>query len=287
MRHKYVAAILAAGTIFLFGTFIVASRSGAVPAGTIDGLNINGVIQGTNPAAVIPNTPQPVRPTAVDVPYTKITTSETNTQTQREPAVNDGFSWDSFITMLTHDSPRNKTPGTNDAISDAYAFIPSGLMSIEQPQKLATLSDSQKALYEWGTAAGSVILTYENLHPDQPATLTNFMQDRENKGKIAAMKKLGADLAEVGDSIDNLGLIPPQMSMAAPALADAYREIGRNLAAVPDAKSDNAIVDAILKYNASAEAFAQKYVNVVLIFQANGIKFTQDEPGGVFMFPSN
>ena len=288
MRHKYVAALLAAGTIFFVGTIIVINKSAATPAGSTDGLNINGVIQGTNPAAVIPGTPTPVRPTGVDVPYTNITPSENNTPTQQEQQnQSDGFDWSSFVTTLSHKSAQTKTPGTNDAISDAYAFVPSGLISTEQPQSLNTLSDSQKALYGWGTDAGSIILTYEGLHPDQPAVLTNHMQDRENPSKINAMKKLGADLKAVGDSIENLGEAPPQLKIPAAALAAAYREIGSNLAAIPDAKGDDALVDAILFYNKSAEAFVQKFVNIVLIFQANGVKFTQDEPGGVFMFPGN
>jgi hypothetical protein len=152
-------------------------------------------------------------------------------------------------------------------------------------QPLNKMNASQQKLYGWGSDAGSVILSYENLHPNQVAILTNFIQDREDAGKIAAMKQLGADLQGVGNSLETI-LPPPQMSAAAPALANAYREIGRNLAAIPDAKGDEALVKAILFYNKSAEDFVQKYVNVVLIFQANDVKFTQDEPGGVFMFPS-
>jgi hypothetical protein len=148
------------------------------------------------------------------------------------------------------------------------------------------MSDSQKALYGWGTDAGNIILSYENEHPNQPQILTDQMQDRQNPVKIAALKKLGSDLVVTGDAIDAIGTPPPQLSTAGPALAAAYREIGHNLALIPDAGGDDATVKAILAYNKSAEAFAKKYVQVVLVFQANDVKFTQNEPGSVFMFPS-
>jgi hypothetical protein len=76
------------------------------------------------------------------------------------------------------------------------------------------------------------------------------------------------------------------MKTAAPALADAYRDIGHKLSAIPDAAGDSATVQAIMTYDKSADAFVGKFVNVVTILQANGIKYAQSEPGGVFMMPS-
>lgn len=165
--------------------------------------------------------------------------------------------------------------------------MPSNLLSLPAQEPVAAMTDSQKALYAWGSDVGSIIQAYENAHPNQAATLTDHMQDRDNPTKIAAMKQLGADLKNVASSMDNIGTAPPQMVSAGQALTAAYRDIGEKLAAVPDAKGDEAIVKAILTYNSAAEDFARKFVSVVLIFQANGVKFAQNEPGSVFMFPGN
>jgi hypothetical protein len=286
LRHRYIAALVAAGTLFMIGTFVVVSRSAVSPGAGYGGITINGVIQASDPAAIIPTAPAPVRPTAVDVPYTKITTQPNPSPPQ--PPQSDYFDWDSFVSALSRPpAVPAKTDTGESSISDAYAFVPKGLISIEDMQPLNTMSASQKLLYGWGSDVGSAILTYENANPNQPAILTDFAQDRESPGKIAAMKRLGADLQAVGNSIETIGDTPPQMTTAGPALANAYREIGRNLALIPDAKGDEAFVQAILTYNKSAEDFVQKYVAVALIFQANDVKFTQDEPGGVFMFPGN
>jgi len=279
-----------AGILIFIGTLVVLNRAGISPVGGTSGLDINGVIQNTNSASPIPVAPPPVRPTAVNVPLTKLTGNSSPASTPPPSPPSETFDWSSFITALTHPSTQTSNAsgnGQNTGISDAYSFIPSGLVSPQEPKSTFTMSDSQKALYGWGQDAGSVIKGYEDSHPNQPAILTDYMQDRQSTSKIAAMKQLGADLQGVGDSIDGVGSAPPQMSTAGPALADAYREIGRNLAAIPDVQGDNATVQAILTYDKSAEAFAKKYVNVVLIFQANDVAYTQNEPGGVFMFPAS
>lgn len=287
-RHRYAAALSSTILLIAIGYVTVINRSAIGPTSGAGSININGVIQNTDPGALIPTTPTPTRPNTVDVPYTKIVPVENQPVIKQSSATTD-FDWNSFIDSLSAGASQiAKSNTTNDAgISDAYAFIPSGLFSPPQQEPVAALTDSQKALYSWGSDVGSIIQSYENSHPNQAAILTDHMQDRDNPAKIAAMKQLGADLKNVANSIDNIGEAPPQMSTAGPALSAAYRDIGTKLAAVPDAQGDEAIVKAILTYNSAAESFAQKYVSVVLVFQANGVKFTQDEPGGVFMFPGN
>lgn len=286
-RHRYVTALVIAGTIFAIGVIVVLNRAGISEVGNANGLDINGVLQASNNAEPIPGAPPPVRPAGVNVPYTDIHAPAKNTPAQNpQPTSDNSFNWSSFVASLSH-PPKQNTGTQSTSTSEAYSFFPSGLISPALQEPLTSMTASQKALYGWGEDAGGVILGYEQEHQNQPQILTDHMQDRQNPAKIAAVKKLGTDLQAVGDAIDGVGDIPPQMSTAGPALANAYREIGRNLAAIPDAKGDDATVKAILLYNKSAEAFVKKYVQVVLIFQANDVKFTQSEPGGVFMFPSS
>jgi hypothetical protein len=287
-RHQYIWALLGAGTLFLVGTIVVIQHAGVTTAGGGGAINIIGYIQPTNTALPLPVTPQPVRPTGINVPIKNNISTSTKTtdtsQTQTQP--DSPFDWKSFVAILTHAPKPGATSTGSGAISDVYSFIPSGLISLPEPQSTITMPASQKPLYSWGQDAGTAIQSFEESHPNQPQVLTDFINDRQSASKIAAMKQLGADLSGVGDLISTIDPVPSQMNTAGPALANAYHEIGRNLAAIPDAKGDDATVKAILTYDKSAEAFVQKFVNVVNIFQANGVKYSQDEPGGVFMFPN-
>jgi hypothetical protein len=288
-RPRYVAALIASGIVFAIGTALVMNRSGITQTGNSNGFYISGVLQGNESALPLYyNTPQPVRPSGVDVPISSSYGRPATTATPvKSEAVSDVFDWNSFIASLTHFSNQaSKTDPGEDSLADAYAFIPSGLISPPKQKSSEEMSETQKAIYGWGQDAGNSILSYEQQHPNQPQILTDFIQDRENPLKIAEMKRLGADLIAVGDHIAEIGTVPGQLKTASTELASAYREIGANLSKIPDAKGDEALVEAILKYNGSAEAFVGKFVNVVLIFQAHDVKFTQNEAGGVFMFPS-
>jgi hypothetical protein len=289
-RHRYFAALFSAAFLVFVGFVIVQNRSAVGPSSS-NSIDVNGVIQADNPAAPIPSTAAPARPAAVDVPYTKVTQPDNPNATAANVPQNDGFDWNSFIASLSNAATQMATGATSsepdNGISDAYAFVPSGLISPPTEKPLNSLTPSQRDLYGWGTDVGSVIQSYESAHPNQVAILTDYMQDRQNPDKIAAMKQLGADLEGVGDSINNVNNPPPQMATAGAGLAAAYKDIGQKLAIIPDAKGDDATVKAILTYDSAAEAFVQKYVAVALVFQANGVTFSQDTPGGVFMFPGN
>jgi len=287
-RNRYISGLFAAGALVLIGAALVINRSGTASTGNPYGLNISGVIQSGGSALPTPVAPPPQKPGGVNAPYVNVKATSTATTTQvTQPAQDSSFfDWNSFVAALSHPPKASAATSSDTGISEAYSFIPTGLFSPPSPQTSMDMTDSQKALHGWGQSAGEIILAFESSHTNQPATLTDFIQDRQNASKIASMKQLGADLTSVGDSIAAIDPLPPQMQTAGPGLADAYREIGRNLAAIPDAKGDDATVKAILTYDKSAEAFIQKYVNVVNILATNGIKYTQDEPGGVFMFPS-
>jgi len=286
-RHHYTSALVVAGVLFVIGGIIVVNRSGTSYTGNPNALNIDGVIQGTGSAQPIPAAPPPQKPVAVDVPYTNVTAPANTTSTETpKPTPDTTFDWNSFITALSHPSAQTGGTSQNNGLSEAYSFIPTGLFSPPKPQSALDMPDSEKPLYAWGQSAGEAILSFEDSHPNQPQILTDFIQDRQNPTKINAMKQLGADLSMVGDNILNIDSVP-QMATAGKGLANAYHEIGQKLAAIPDAKGDEATAQAILTYDKSADAFVQKFVNVVNILQANGVKYAQNEPGAVFMFPSS
>jgi hypothetical protein len=290
-RTRYISASIGAVILVVFGAIIVINRAGDSPINTNGGLNIKGVIVGDGPTLPISVSPSPTQPSGgVNVPYTHVKATTTPSPSPVSPnQVNNisGFDWNTFVATLSHHTGGSATTSSSGpTIADAYAFIPTGLFSPSQPKSAQDIPDNEKDLYGWGQSAGGAIQSFEESHPNQSQILTDFIQDRQNPAKIAAMKKLGGDLIAVGDDIAQIDPTPSQLKTAAPALAAAYRDIGQKLAAIPDAAGDSATVQAILTYDKSAEAFVGKFVTVVTIINANGIKYAQSEPGGAFMMPS-
>lgn len=180
-------------------------------------------------------------------------------------------------------SPVSKDPNLNTTdVSGAYEFIPQGMISLPDTSNHDT--PAQEELRNFGNDVGSVVQSFELSNPDQPSILKNFMEDRDNPEKIAGMKRLGAQLRDVGTQIAQLDPIPAQMKPSLLDLSAHYQEIGKLLAAVPDAKGNDNLYEAIVTYDQAAERFVTSLVNFALLFPAAGIKFSQDEPGSVFMF---
>lgn len=190
---------------------------------------------------------------------------------------------DSLLSLISKPS-RTKNQSTKPASADAYAYVPSGLISIASAGQ-SDMTPTQQALYEYGNQVGSDIQGFELSHSNQPQILTDFADDRTNPDKIAAMKRLGSDLSALGDLIDSTDPVPTQMTNAQAALAASYREIGTKLGKIPDAnQTDATLVNAMEVYDASADKFARNFVSFAQLFPAYGVKFSNSDGGSVFMF---
>src|SRR6185436_293727 len=134
-----------AGALIVLGTLVVFSRSSR-PSSTEPiawggaGALVNSSF---NPGA---GTSQDFVGVMQQAPYTYVlptpqgTAEETGTE-------NDGFDFDAFISLLSKGSAK-PAPGTQDSsVSNAYAFIPSGLVSVAEPKSRTPL---QLSLYNYG-----------------------------------------------------------------------------------------------------------------------------------------
>ena len=186
-----------------------------------------------------------------------------------------------FQKILTK-TPAKGTGQTTTDVSSAYEFIPTGMISL--PDTSPHDTPVQAALRSYGNDVGSIIQSYEQSNPDQVAVLKNFMEDRGDPDKISAMKRLGSEMKNVGTLIAQTDPVPTQMKVSNADLAAHYDEIGKLLAAIPAAKGNDGLYDAIVTYDQAAERFVGSFVNFALLFQANGVIFTQEDAGSVFMF---
>lgn len=283
--HPYSSALSAAFLLLVAGGFLVMKKSSA-PA-----LSTNAVAWGGAGAVLNPSvTPTPsatsgtlpiTQQTEGAPPYTYILPAPQTTNTdQAQPA--DGFDFDAFISLLTQ-QPASNAAGAQDssAAGNAYAFIPTGLVSNVTP---ATRTKVQQALYEYGNEIGSLIQSFELEHPNESQVVMDQAQDRNDAGKAATVQALGKALSALGDSILLIDNVPSQMVSGHQALAKSYQDLGQKLVLVPGAQGDTAFITAVKTYNSSADSFVKNYVSLADLFAAYGVVFSPGDAGSVFTF---
>jgi hypothetical protein len=287
-NHAYISSAVAAMGLLMVGGFIVVNNSAVSPRNEGDTWGSGAVVTPIH----TPEAPSETRVTpqmsdpALGAPISPFALGKEGKEGAENAVDNPALNWDSIKDALSPKTSTPQPPATDSSLLDqAYSYIPTGLTAPASPSK--PLSDADRALYAYGNNAGSVVKSYEAAYPNQASILTDHIQDRYGPSKIAAMKQMANDLIKVGDELDSIPTTPPEIGLSGKNLANAYRDIGKNLARIPDAKNDKEFLSAVHVYNSSAESFVQKYVNLVLVFQANGIRFSLDEPGSVFMFPAN
>ena len=196
------------------------------------------------------------------------------------------FNFDSFISMLSNENATGTTK-VQGSTNNAYAFIPTGLISALVPKQRTAL---QQKLYDYGNNVGSFVQSFEQDHPNEAQVLWDQAQDRTNPDKAASLVALAHALTALGDNLSQMNAspdddqVPTQMTAAHNALAQSYHDLGTELALVPGAQGDSAFVAAVEAYDTTAEMFTQKYVALANLFVAYGVTFSPQDPGVVFTF---
>ncbi len=282
--HPYSAGLGGIGLLVVAGTFFVITKASLAPAapdtmaggaGTISNAPYapNGAVQQQSNVGIM----QQVQTGA---PYTyTVPTPQQNVDTG--DAVDAGFDFNAFVSMLSAPSTSGSPQKTTPAAGSAYTFLPGGLVSVEAPKTRTVL---QKHLYDYGNDVGSFIQSFEQENPNESRILTDQAQDRADAGKAAALQSLAQGLSALGDNLLTIDEVPSQMTAAHTALANSYKNIGEKLALVPDAQSTADFVAAVKTYDATADVFVKNYVAFANLFVAYGVTFSSGDPGSVFTF---
>lgn len=265
----------------MIGTIFVQQRVAPRPHDTLTVWGGNGAPL-LNPTSYNPNAalqdlePQIGESTAqpVYIPPTK--------QDENTGEATSAFDIEAFIAQLTKPARTSATSSTSADVSYAYSFIPSGLIATSAPVRKRT--KEQQALYDYGNEIGSYIQTYEDTHRNAPIILRDQVADRTNSEKASRVKAVAAALREVGSALAAMETIPSSVKGMHTELAASYTDLGTKLALVPDAQADQALLNAINAYNASADRFASVYVALATYFSTSGVVFSSQDPGSVFTF---
>lgn len=282
--HLYLASLLGALLVIVFGILVIANRSGVDPEraelrawGGV-GSNLfdpTGVRTALQPQSEPDNLYSEVKS---GPPFYYAPSSELPiVRTQGE----DDFDFDAFIALLSAPTGSSGEGSAGETGLDIYSFIPQGLISTSTPQKKMTAL--QRALYDYGNEAGSHIQSHEEENRYAPQVLKDQFEDREDPAKNAALSALAGSLEDLGERLAAMSP-PSEVRAAHQKVAASYRALGAKLALVPDARTDAAVLDAILAYNAEAETYVQNYVALATLLSAHGVTFSPDDPGSVFTF---
>lgn len=194
----------------------------------------------------------------------------------------DELNLDSLLSLLSSAGNPTSEPLSEETSLDAYAFIPSGLIS--SGSKAEPRTPIQQDLYNYGNEVGSTIQSFESLFRNSPQILKDQFEDRQNAAKNEALLSLAQGLAGVGISLERMENVPEPVRTAHGKVAASYRALGEKLAEVPKARTEQAILDAMLSYNTSVEAYIKNYVSLATIISAYDVKFAPEDPGSVFVF---
>jgi len=285
--HPYAATLAIAVVLVVIGLIVVASRlpmtlssstqtwSGQVPvflypSGTSQG-------QSLTPEQIAQMVIQSQSGQNVPLP---VLTPATSTGSASSSG---SFDYVALLEQLTaNSSVKTTSAATSSIISQAYQFIPQGLIAGSAVQK--TMSAQQQALYLYGNDVGGEIQSFETLHTNEAQVLKDQAEDRTDPVKAAALVSLGEALASVGTYMQGMQNVPTSVTSLHSALAGSYEEIGAKLQLVAKAQSDADFVQAAENYDSAANIFVHNYAALAQYFSAQGVVFSQQDPGSVFSF---
>lgn len=232
------------------------------------------------PAAEDAQTPNPAIPqasgiagdySAIEIRRTVDTTSSTLPN-----------EWESLLKQLV--GPNDTTRASEAIQTDAYSFIPQGLISVTETA--TTRTAEQEDLYAYGNQVGVLISTFEDSHANMISILKDAYTDRNNAAKRSAAERIGTDYETLGKELAALSDIPKSVQPMHIAIAQSYQDAGKKMVAKLRTQTDDEFLIAMNAYNESALQFTRNFVTLATYLSAQGVRFSESDPGKVFTFTS-
>ncbi len=286
--HPYRTGIISIVVLILIGVSVISSRTPVDPSGdtgkwTTGTVPLDPIGYGGLPAARGNQDTAIIREQLKSAaPYSYVP------QIPFDPLADDGGNESALsladlalslgITASGSDSANTESNG----LIDAYAFIPQGLISVETPSM--KLSDSQRRVYDYGNRLGAEIQSFEDLWPNAIPLLRDAAEDRNNEEKQARVRAYAQALEQLGSAILSITDVPSNTASKHKKLAESYRAIGKKLALMADARTDQEVLDAMNTYNKEMDVFTEHYIAMATHFVALGVTFKPEDPGSSFSF---
>jgi hypothetical protein len=290
--HTYASALAVASIVVILGGILVVSRSGTPTPTGVSAWNGNAAALGPTTPAV-----QPADQAGSSALANQNYATQTLPYAQNAPVMDsqgtvemsngNTYDFNALAAELSNPalkSAANTTTTTGTSAINAWDYIPSGLISIQNAS--SGRSPVQQSLYQYGNEVGSLIMGYDAAHTDQSQILSNANNDRQNAAKQAAVERIGQDLETVGQGIAEITDAPATAQADNDALSKSYIDVGEKLVAVGKAEplQDPALVAAIKTYDTAVNSFNETYVALANLFSSYSVNFSSGDPGSVFTF---
>ena len=290
--HPYLFALGVAAALVVIGAFVVVNRSPTTLSSSTltwqGGVPPSAYQTGTSSQSSL--TPEQIAQEVIqgqsgeNVALSTLSPATSSSDT----SISGSFDYVALLAQISANSSGKNSSGPPPAggspsiISQAYQFIPQGLIaSTVQPKKMTA---SQQALYLYGNEVGGEIQSFETLHTNEAQILKDQAEDRTDPVKAAAVVNLGQELAAIGVFMQGMQDVPSSVAALHSALAQSYEDIGAKLQLVAQANSDTAFVQAVENYDSTTNTFVHNYATLAQYFSAQGILFSSQDPGNVFTF---
>ena len=166
-------------------------------------------------------------------------------------------------------------------VPDTEVFWNGEYTSTQQPLPEKSETQTQIELRAYGNALATLITTFNQSQGDQSQILDTFIN---NRTQTTPLKQLTDNYKDLGKDIEEL-VAPGQLSRAHLGLIDAYISVGELLWELTLAGTDDVqLMERMLTYNKSSEEVAKHHISLITLFKANGVIFSDNEPGRVFSF---
>ena len=193
---------------------------------------------------------------------------------------------DDFAKLLAQlTQPKTQAGTSAETTPSAYAYIPSGLITVDSTTRSRSSGDDE--LYTYGNAVGNYIQSFESMNSNAAQILKDQAEERTNADKTDAVRRMGVAYAELGRDLNIIDPIPASAKSLHSAYATSYRIIGTNLTKIATAANDKDYIDAITTYNDSVDGLTKRFLALVTFFAAHNITFSSSDPGSIFMFNSS
>jgi len=286
--HPYLFAIGVAGALVVIGALVVVNRSPeTLSPSTLTwqgGVPLSVYQSGTSTQSSL--TPEQIAEEVIEGQSGSFALPSLSPATSSPDTSNSGsINYVTLLAQLSASSSAKTSSGTSSSssiLSQAYQFIPQGLIATSlQPKKMTA---SQQELYLYGNVVGGEIQSFETLHTNQAQILKDQAEDRTNPVKAAALVNLGQDLASIGVFMQGMQDVPTSVGALHSALVQSYEDIGAKLQLIAKTQTDATFVQAVENYDTSVNTFIHNYATLAEYFSAQGVVFSSQDPGNVFTF---
>ena len=287
MRHAVLLTVITALILSAVGLYFVQRQRAVVPTGggaswnTVGGYvdsDVTPVEKTVQPP--LPEVDTQTGPETLTIPKPKTVAT---TSAKVTPAKNDGaFDYNVLLARLHHEPatvPAAQAAKTYEDLTGAFTFVPS---KQNVTQKIRT--KEQESLFIYGNEIGRRIQGFAAVNPNMAQTVVNQATHRDNPSYGAAVRELGTRYAALGENILSIEDVPTSAVSQHKALGEAYVNLGKALAAVPEAADDQAFLAAVTTYNNKADAFTLSFVAMATMFSTLGVTFDESDSGSAFSF---